>query len=106
MDRWPSGTNGLGRAIRPTMARSSGLADDDHPQYFNLSQNETVTGQPTFSFGTRPFNVSSSTLVTNLNADYLDGFHAGNSSGNIPLSNGTINTNLNADLLDGLHNGV
>lgn len=38
-----------------------------------------------------------------LDADKLDGYHAGNSSGNIPLSNGTVNTNLNADLLDGKH---
>ncbi len=38
-----------------------------------------------------------------LNADKLDGYHAGNASGNIPISNGTVNTNLNADLLDGYH---
>jgi hypothetical protein len=28
---------------------------------------------------------------------------AGNSSGNVPVSNGTVNTNLNADMLDGYH---
>jgi hypothetical protein len=38
-----------------------------------------------------------------LDADLLDGYHAGNASGQIPLSNGTVNTNLNADLLDGKH---
>ena len=37
------------------------------------------------------------------NADLLDGYHAGNASGNIPVSNGTLNTNLNADLLDNYH---
>jgi hypothetical protein len=35
------------------------------------------------------------------NADTLDGYHAGNASGNIPISNGTVNTNLNADTVDG-----
>lgn len=68
--------------------------------------------------------ITNNTLVTNLNADLLDGNHAsaflgasstavnssqlggyspGNGSGNIPISNGTTNTNLNADLLDGNH---
>lgn len=37
------------------------------------------------------------------NADTVDGYHAGNSSGQVPVSNGTVNTNLNADLLDGSH---
>jgi len=41
-------------------------------------------------------------VVTALNADQVDGFHAGNSSGQVPVSNGTVNTNLNADLLDGI----
>ena len=34
-------------------------------------------------------------------SDKLDGYHASNSTGNIPISNGTVNTNLNADKLDG-----
>jgi len=37
------------------------------------------------------------------NSDRVDNYHAGNSSGQIPISNGTVCTNLNADLLDGLH---
>ena len=37
------------------------------------------------------------------NADKVDGYHAGNSSGRVPVSNGTVCSNLNADLLDGLH---
>ena len=37
------------------------------------------------------------------NSDKVDGYHAGNSSGQVPISNGTKNTNLNADLLDGKH---
>lgn len=55
--------------------------------------------------GTQPINVTSTTVCTNLNADMVDGFHAGNSSGQVPVSNGTVNANLNADLLDG-RNGL
>jgi hypothetical protein len=76
---------GTGSAI--TVARSdhghdhdslSGLGADDHTQYFHLSQNETVTGRPTFEGGDAsnpPFTVDSNTLVENLNADLLDGKH-------------------------------
>lgn len=38
-----------------------------------------------------------------LDADLLDGLHAGNASGQVAVSNGTTCTNLNADMLDGLH---
>ena len=55
----------------------SGLYDDDHTQYFNLSQSETVNGIPAFNGGTSgstaPFTVDSNYLVSNLNADLLDG---------------------------------
>jgi hypothetical protein len=58
----------------------TGLADDDHPQYFNLGQAEAVTGVPAFDGGTSgasaPFTVDSSYLVAGLNADLLDGEHA------------------------------
>lgn len=40
------------------------------------------------------------TLQSGLNADRVDGYHAGNSSGQIPVSNGTVCTNLNADKVD------
>ncbi|AQR93491.1 hypothetical protein [Clostridium saccharoperbutylacetonicum] len=43
------------------------------------------------------------TVQTNLNADKVDGYDAGNSSGNIPVSNGVVNANLNADMVDGIH---
>jgi hypothetical protein len=39
----------------------------------------------------------------NPNADMLDGYHAGNGSDEIPISNTTLNAGLNADLLDGSH---
>ena len=52
--------------------------------------------------GTPPFVVASATQVPNLNADMVDGKHAGNGSGAVPISNGTVNTNLNADMVDGM----
>jgi hypothetical protein len=39
-------------------------------------------------------------LITE-DADTLDTYHAGNESGQIPVSNGTLNVGLNADKLDG-----
>lgn len=45
-------------------------------------------------------------MVATPNADTVDGYHAGNASGNVPVSNGTVNTNLNADMVDGRHAGV
>jgi hypothetical protein len=37
------------------------------------------------------------------NSDKVDGYHAGNSSGQVAVSNGTKCTNLNADKVDGIH---
>jgi hypothetical protein len=58
----------------------TGLADDDHTQYFHLNQNETVSGRPAFIGGTSgsspPFTVDSNYHVANLNVDYLDGYSA------------------------------
>ena len=42
-------------------------------------------------------------VVTAGNSDMVDGYHAGNASGQVAVSNGTVNTNLNADFLDGNH---
>ena len=49
--------------------------------------------------------VSNGKLNVNLNADKLDGLDAGNDSGKIPISNGTVNAGLNADQVDGRHAG-
>lgn len=106
----------------------SGLADDDHPQYFNLSQPEDVIGIPNFNGGTSgtsaPFTVDSYTTVTSLSADYLDGYTeaaffrlaTNETVTGVPAFNGGtasaapfsvdstfLVTNLNADLLDGQH---
>ncbi|MFC5703194.1 peptidase G2 autoproteolytic cleavage domain-containing protein [Cohnella faecalis] len=53
--------------------------------------------------GIAPFDVLSTKVVTNLNADMVDGWHIGNSANQVPVSNGVLSTNLNADLLDGQH---
>lgn len=53
-------------------------------RYVTLATNQTVSGIKTFSTqqkftvatGTSPFTVSSTTVVSNLNADMLDGYHA------------------------------
>lgn len=53
-------------------------------RYVTLTTNQTVSGIKTFSkqqkftvaAGTSPFTVSSTTVVSNLNADLLDGYHA------------------------------
>ena len=86
--------------------------------------------------GTAPFNITSTTLVANLNADQVDGRDVGTSGSAIPLLNGTNSwagtqtfttqfassvttgtqpftvtsitrvTNLNADMTDGSHVGT
>lgn len=40
-----------------------------------------------------------------IDADKVDGFHAGNDEKQVPISNGEINKNLNADMVDGYHAG-
>ena len=40
-----------------------------------------------------------------IDADKVDGFHAGNEENKVPVSNGNVNQNLNADLIDGHHAG-
>ncbi|MCP4679494.1 MAG: hypothetical protein GY854_29185, partial [Deltaproteobacteria bacterium] len=57
---------------------TKGLGDDDHPQYFHLSQGQTVTGMTLFNPGTpgAPFKVYSDYVVGNLNCDLLDGYTA------------------------------
>lgn len=61
-------------------------------RYVTLATNQTVSGIKTFSTqqkftvatGTSPFTVTSTTVVTNLNSDLLDGRHLGNATGRIP----------------------
>lgn len=61
-------------------------------RYVTLTTAQTISGIKTFSTqqkftvatGTSPFTVSSTTVVSNLNADLLDGRHLGNATGRIP----------------------
>lgn len=58
--------------------------DHTHPIYVTLDTEQTINGSKTFTTpiistvasGTAPFKVASNTLVSNLNADLLDGLHA------------------------------
>ena len=59
----------------------------------------------TVSTGTIPVSVVSTTKCTNLNVDRLDNYHAGNSSGQVAVSNGNVCNNLNADEVDGYDAG-
>lgn len=61
-------------------------------RYVTLTTAQTISGIKTFSTqqkftvasGTSPFTVTSTTVVTNLNSDLLDGRHLGNAAGKIP----------------------
>ena len=61
-------------------------------RYVTLTTAQTVSGVKTFrtqqkftvATGTSPFTVTSTTVVTNLNSDLLDGRHLGNATGRIP----------------------
>jgi len=88
---------------------------DDGSQWIKLATVdwENIDGKPSV-FSPEPHTHESSE-ITDLssasvgyatsagNADAVDGYHAGNESGQIPISNGTVNVDLNADLLDGYH---
>lgn len=61
----------------------TGLSDDDHPQYAQIAASETITGLWTYDRDPNaPFAVAAgSAVVTNLDADLLDGLHASNNPG-------------------------
>jgi len=79
----------------------SGLGDDDHTQYVHISTARTVSAQHTYT-GTpafnptsgAPFSTNSTTIVTNLNTDLLDGQHGtyyldlSNATGTLPITHG------------------
>jgi hypothetical protein len=116
-----SGTNNVGISV---LSPSEKLE-----VYGNIKAEKFISTLPT---GTAPLQVSSTTLVTNLNSDLLDGYHASTddyvntvavrdssanlkagvfistvTTGTAPLqiSSTTKVTNLNADLLDGYDSG-
>jgi len=73
---WTTANDGSGSTLD-----ADTLDGNDESAFFKLADNETVTGIPAFNGGTSgvsaPFTVDSNFLVTNLNADALDGIDSG-----------------------------
>jgi len=73
-------TGSIYGTIADTVANADKVDGYHETSFFQLSQNETVTGRPAFNGGTSgsspPFYVDSSYVVGGLNADYLDGLHS------------------------------
>ena len=75
----------------------------------NTTGYQIILGQAVFSSGyiqdidiTLQAKSQLSTFIKyNMNVDELNGYHAGNDDGQIPVSNGTINDNLNAEMVNG-----
>jgi hypothetical protein len=62
-----------------------------------------TTLSPRQGLSPAPYAIYAATASAAGNADTVDGYHAGNSSGQVPVSNGTVCSALSADLLDGQH---
>jgi hypothetical protein len=96
-DAWLSNyAVGIGSTQFPTGTRfASGtikFGEDDINVVRNINSSGIVTAArltSSVATGTAPFTVSSTTLVTNLNADLLDGKNTGTSGNTIPLLDGT-----------------
>jgi len=73
---------------------------------FNTAVSGNTIIPTTDATGKLSANIIPTTGVTMENANMVDGYHAGNASGQIPVSNGTLNATLNADLLDGFNTAV
>ncbi len=97
----------------PTVNVSGFLTNETDPSwstakanYFNLNQNEVVTGIPAFNGGatgsSAPFGVDSNYKVTNLNADLLDGHEASD----FALAGGGGMTNPMSTLGDLIYGGL
>ncbi|MGN1158429.1 MAG: hypothetical protein ACI4TK_19825, partial [Agathobacter sp.] len=83
--------------------------DHTHSQYIDLTSAQTIGGVKTFSSqikssvatGTSPFSIASTTLVGNLNADMIDGYH----KDDILRSNYNLSTNFSLNDRD-ISNGI
>jgi hypothetical protein len=100
-DKWYS--YNIGTAQYEAIATTSALSE-----YLRKDIDETVTAQHTFNPTTAkpPFVLGANAAdqkVTGLNADKIDGYHAANTTGAVPINNTTVNTDLNADVVDGIH---
>lgn len=80
--RWRTNTGGW--TTMQTILTNTNYAGTLDSRYVTLTTNQTVSGIKTFSTqqkftvatGTSPFTVSSTTVVGNLNADMVDGYHS------------------------------
>ena len=76
--KWYVSNYSVGGGVTTDHGDLTGLGDDTHPQYPNISVAETIsanwsfTGVPNFADATVPFTVTSTAVVTNLNAERLD----------------------------------
>lgn len=70
------------------------LLDGQHGAFYTNAGN--------LNAGEIPLARVPTTLVGKI-ADMVDGYHAGNESGRVPVSNGNLNIDLNSDKLDGEH---
>jgi outer membrane protein assembly factor BamE (lipoprotein component of BamABCDE complex) len=82
---------------------STTIAATSTTDTLTLSAGSNIGLTPNATTRTVTIAVSPQGAGSNLHADLLDGYHAGNSNNQVALSNGTVCTNLNADLLDGYH---
>lgn len=103
-----SATNAANANFAANAANADAIDGQDSTSFFSLGENEIVTGRPSLNGGTSgstpPFTVDSNTLVTNLNADLLNGL---SSSSFIQTTGGTMNGGLTAsDVFSGTGNGT
>lgn len=105
---WHSGNDGAGTGL------DADLLDGLHGSSYSTATGVVQATSATTIQARHTFNPTASTLsafimgsnaagvvVTDFNADQVDGFSAGNSSGQVAVNNGTLCTLLNADQLDG-----
>lgn len=111
---WNSANHGSGSGMNADMvdgihASTTATAGQLLALDANKKLPASITGDAASVANLKPSNtsggipISNGTRTVNLNADMVDGYHAGNSASQVPISNGQVNANLNADMLDGLH---
>ncbi len=80
------GFGGVGWATPTTLAKTGRVYSYDYEQNVTFPARITATQVASnVATGIAPFVVSSTTKVANLNADLLDGYHAGYENGQIPV---------------------
>ena len=87
----------LSRIPNVLTGKDADTLDGQHGSYYLARANHTGTQAPS--------TISPQGSGSNLDADKVDGYDAGNNSGQVAVSNGTLCTNLNADMTDGFHAG-